>query len=106
MMEASSRRRQTGRTPAISFEFFPPKDDEQASMLEETILRLACFRPSYVSVTYGAGGTSQQRSRGAVARMQGAGFRTAAHLTCAGASAADVEEAIDGFRAGGIESFV
>ena len=92
--------------PRISFEFFPPKTDAQVAMLEDTASRLARFRPSYVSVTYGAGGTSQDRSRGTVARMLGRGLPTAAHLTCAGASCDSVGDVIGKFRAAGIDRFV
>jgi methylenetetrahydrofolate reductase (NADPH) len=94
------------RPPAISFEFFPPKSEEQAAQLDETVERLARFRPLYVSVTYGAGGTSQERSFGAVRRMRAKGLRTAAHLTCAGASADSVKQAIGIFRVAGIDRFV
>jgi methylenetetrahydrofolate reductase (NADPH) len=92
--------------PAISFEFFPPKNPDQAAALDATIARLAPFRPHFVSVTYGAGGTSQERSFGAVNRVLAAGLTTAAHLTCAAASRASLAETIATFRAAGIERFV
>jgi len=94
------------RAPRISFEFFPPKTESQAAMLEDTASRLARFRPKYVSVTYGAGGTSQERSRGTVARMVARGLPTAAHLTCAGASSEAIGDVIAGFRAAGVDRFV
>jgi methylenetetrahydrofolate reductase (NADPH) len=94
------------RVPKISFEFFPPKNDEQAAALEDTVARLARLSPSFVSVTYGAGGTSQERSCGAVRRMLDRGLQTAAHLTCVGASRQDLGETIGRFRALGIERFV
>jgi methylenetetrahydrofolate reductase (NADPH) len=94
------------RTPAISFEFFPPKNEAQADMLGDTIEQLAAFDPHFVSITYGAGGSSQERSFGTVRRVMAAGFRTAAHLTCAGASTVALTETIDAFRAVGIERFV
>jgi methylenetetrahydrofolate reductase (NADPH) len=94
------------RTPAISFEFFPPKNDTQVEMLAETVERLAGFDPYFVSVTYGAGGSSQERSFGTVRRIKAAGLRTAAHLTCAGASCVSLNETISAFRAAGIERFV
>jgi methylenetetrahydrofolate reductase (NADPH) len=92
--------------PRISFEFFPPKSEAQAAMLEDTVMRLGRFQPHYVSVTYGAGGTSQDRSRGAVALMVARRLRTAAHLTCAGASRTALGETIAQFRATGIDRFV
>jgi methylenetetrahydrofolate reductase (NADH) len=92
--------------PEVSFEFFPPKTEAQTATLDETVCRLARFRPRYVSVTYGAGGTSQERSLGTVRRMHEYGLSTAAHITCAGASLESIEETIGWFRALGIERFV
>jgi methylenetetrahydrofolate reductase (NADPH) len=92
--------------PAISFEFFPPKNEAQAAILEDTVSRLAPFQPRYVSVTYGAGGSSQERSSGTVRRMMECGLRTAAHVTCAGASREALAETIGAFGAAGIRSFV
>ncbi len=94
------------RLPAVSFEFFPPKTEAQTTTLEQTVRRLARFKPSYVSVTYGAGGSSQERSLGTVGRMQDHGLATAAHITCAGASKDAVAQAIDWFRSLGIDRFV
>jgi methylenetetrahydrofolate reductase (NADPH) len=96
----------TAQSPAISFEFFPPKTDAQAEQFEEVLERLARLRPSYVSVTYGAGGSSQDRSFGTVRRTLAAGLSTVAHLTCAGASRGAVAEAIATFREAGISRFV
>src|SRR5687767_9146472 len=96
----------SARPPDISFEFFPPKNDAQAAMLDDTAARLARFRPNYVSVTYGAGGSSQERSVGTVRRIAALGFVTAAHVTCAGASRASLAETIAAFRRAGIERFV
>jgi methylenetetrahydrofolate reductase (NADPH) len=92
--------------PRISFEFFPPKTEAQAAMLDATTERLARYRPAYVSVTYGAGGTSQERSCGTVQDMAARGLPTAAHLTCAGASRKALGEVIARFRAAGIVRFV
>lgn len=104
MIGAASRGH--SRPPKISFEFFPPKNAEQAAMLDGTLARLAGFRPNYVSVTYGAGGTSQERSVGTVSRIAGMGIPIAAHLTCAGASRDSLAETIGTFRGKGIERFV
>jgi methylenetetrahydrofolate reductase (NADPH) len=90
----------------VSVEFFPPKNEAQAAVLEETAARLARFRPSYVSVTYGAGGTSQERSCGTVRRMLELALTTAAHVTCAGASRAALAATIELFRTAGVERFV
>jgi methylenetetrahydrofolate reductase (NADPH) len=92
--------------PSISFEFFPPKTDAQVSMLEESVARLGRYRPAYVSVTYGAGGTTQERSCGAVLGMMRRGLATAAHLTCAAASRDSLSETIGWFRERRVERFV
>jgi len=96
----------TQRAPALSFEFFPPKTEAQAATLDDSVRRLSRYRPRYVSVTYGAGGSSQERSLGTVKRMREHGLSTAAHITCAGASHAAIDETIGWFREIGIERFV
>jgi methylenetetrahydrofolate reductase (NADPH) len=94
------------RAPALSFEFFPPKNDAQAAALDATIAALAPYRPPLVSVTYGAGGSSQERSVGTVGQVIAAGLATAAHLTCAGATRRAVMEVIRTYRGMGVERFV
>ena len=71
----------------VSFEFFPPKTDEMESTLWETIERLAPLRPNFVSVTYGAGGSTRERTHATVKRILAETSLTpAAHLTCVGAT--------------------
>ena len=106
MTHASLRSIPKLRPPAISFEFFPPKSEAQAEVLDDTIARLRRFQPHYVSVTYGAGGTSQERSIGTVRRVSETGLTTAAHLTCAGADRASLDDTIACFRSMGIDRFV
>lgn len=107
------RRRESSRVVSIrerivmSFEFFPPKDDEGARRLEDTIDRLAALGPEFFSMTYGAGGSSRDRSLAAVTGMLERGqVPVAAHLTCVGSSAAEIDEAIDAFAARGVRHFV
>ena len=77
---------------AISLEFFPPKTDKSCERLFQTISRLVPLRPSFVSVTYGAGGTTRERTHRLVARLKHETTLTiAAHLTCVGST----EEEID-----------
>ena len=102
----SAFRDASARQPVFSFEFFPPKDEQQASQLDGTVARLAPFMPHVVSVTYGAGGSSQQRSFGTVRALAQRGLAVAAHLTCAGATCPEVVAAIREFRAAGIDRFV
>ncbi len=92
--------------PAISFEFFPPKNDAQTAMLNESVARLTRFRPRYISVTYGAGGSDQLRSCGTVRHMLDRRLATAAHVTCAGASREALAHVIAWFRKQGVKRFV
>lgn len=94
------------KQPALSFEFFPPKTEAQSEGLADTALRLARYGPSYASVTYGAGGSSQERSFGTVRQIMKLGLPVAAHLTCAGASTAALADAIRAFRTAGVARFV
>src|SRR5690349_1038092 len=74
----------TGK-PTISFEFFPPKTDEGFAALYKTIEELRPLKPSYVSVTYGAGGSTRSKTLELAGRIQNEiGFNTVAHLTCVG----------------------
>jgi methylenetetrahydrofolate reductase (NADPH) len=73
--------------PTFSFEFFPPKSDQAARQLEETIADLRELHPSFVSVTYGAGGSTRERTIEVVTRVKReTGIEAMAHLTCVGAS--------------------
>jgi methylenetetrahydrofolate reductase (NADPH) len=77
--------------PAVSFEFFPPGDEAMAQQLWQAVQRLAPLRPSFVSVTYGADGSTRTRTHEFVSRvMQETDLRVAPHLTCVGASRAEV----------------
>ncbi|MEM6971940.1 MAG: methylenetetrahydrofolate reductase [NAD(P)H] [Pseudomonadota bacterium] len=80
-----------GTAPTISFEFFPPKTPKSAAALWQSVERLAPLGPSFVSVTYGAGGTTRDRTMSAIlAMVQRAQLTVAGHLTCVGASRDDV----------------
>ena len=83
------------RTPdevRVSFEFFPPKTEKMEQNLWRAIERLAPLAPEFVSVTYGAGGTTRERTHDTVMAIQDrAGLKAAAHLTCVGAATEDVD---------------
>lgn len=86
-----------GHPPApditISFELFPPKTEKGLETLDEAVDRLAALNPEYFSVTYGAGGTTRDRTRGVVTRVaKRTGLPVAHHLTCVNASRAEIEE--------------
>ena len=77
---------------AVSFEFFPPKTEKMAETLWDSILTLAPLGPRFVSVTYGAGGSTRERTHATVERiLKETGLTPAAHLTCVGASRAEVD---------------
>jgi len=77
--------------PAVSFEFFPPGDEAMAQQLWQSVQRLAPLRPSFVSVTYGADGSTRTRTHEFVQRvLTETDLRVAPHLTCVGASCAEV----------------
>jgi methylenetetrahydrofolate reductase (NADPH) len=91
----------------VSFEFFPPKSAEANANLWETVDRLKGFSPSFVSVTYGAGGTDQERSFGVVDRLlSGTDFATAAHLTCVGSTSDETDAVVDRMWSLGVRHIV
>lgn len=95
------------RTPTVSFEFFPPKSLEASFRLWDCIHALAPFAPSFVSVTYGAGGTTRQITHeavGAIGRMTG--LDVAAHLTCVDASREETMQIAEGYAAQGVRQIV
>jgi len=81
------------KPPSISFEFFPPKTEEMERNLWEVIGRLAPLAPNFVSVTYGAGGSTRERTHATIARILAETSLTpAAHLTCVDAARADIDD--------------
>jgi methylenetetrahydrofolate reductase (NADPH) len=94
-----------GRT--YSFEFFPPKTDEAARSLEKTIGELAPLGPSFVSVTYGAGGSTRERTRDIVVHIQrDAGITAMAHLTCIAHQPEDLVSLLRQYHEAGIENIL
>lgn len=91
----------------FSFEFFPPKSTDAEEQLWTTISELASWNPDFVSVTYGAGGTTQAPTLSTVSRLIGeTPLRTASHLTCVGATKEEVNAVVAQFRASGCRRFV
>ena len=91
----------------ISFEFSPPKTPEAEESLWKAIRRLAPLNPDFISVTYGAGGSTRDRTHRTVVRvLSETGLTPAAHLTCVNASRAEVDEVIRGYWAAGIRHIV
>lgn len=91
--------------PSYSFEFFPPKDDEGEELLWQTIAELEPLAPTFVSVTYGAGGTSQERTVRVTARIaESTSMRPVGHLTLVGQSRGDVESVLKQYAAAGVDN--
>jgi methylenetetrahydrofolate reductase (NADPH) len=96
-----------GSSPAISFEFFPPKDQEGVDRLFATVADLAPFAPAYVSVTYGAGGSTRQLTVDLVGRIQReVGIEAMAHLTCVGATQAELAGVLDQLEQKGVQNVI
>ncbi|WP_170440630.1 methylenetetrahydrofolate reductase [NAD(P)H] [Ruegeria arenilitoris] len=93
--------------PEISFEFFPPQTLEASFRLWDTVQTLAPLAPRFVSVTYGAGGTTRELTRDAVATLhKSSGLKVAAHLTCVDASRSETLSIADSFAAAGVTDIV
>ncbi|WP_171235643.1 methylenetetrahydrofolate reductase [NAD(P)H] [Ruegeria sp. HKCCA6837] len=93
--------------PEISFEFFPPKTLEASFRLWDTVQTLAPLDPRFVSVTYGAGGTTRELTRDAVSTLhKSSGLNVAAHLTCVDASRQETLEIADTFARAGVQDIV
>ncbi|HXQ50382.1 MAG TPA: methylenetetrahydrofolate reductase [NAD(P)H] [Stellaceae bacterium] len=95
------------RRPAVSFEFFPPKTAEMEERLWQTVQRLAPLAPRFVSVTYGAGGTTRERIHATVRRIgKATALQAAAHLTCVGASRGEVDAVARSYWESGVRHLV
>jgi len=91
--------------PSISFEFFPPKTDEAAAQLERTIAELAPLRPAFVSVTWGAGGSTRDKTIDIVSHVQRqTGIEAMAHLTCVGSTRDELADVLDRLTGAGVRN--
>lgn len=91
----------------VSFEFFPPKTDAMEERFWDSIGKLAPLHPRFVSVTYGAGGSTRERTLRMVSRIKSeTGVDAAAHLTCVGATRDEVDAVVRGYQAAGITRIV
>ena len=97
----------TARRPCISFEFFPPKTDEGVEKLMATVRSLRILNPAFVSVTYGAGGSSRARTLEVVRRIKGElDIEPMAHVTCVGHSRAELRDLFGRLRDDGVENIM
>jgi methylenetetrahydrofolate reductase (NADPH) len=91
----------------VSFEFFPPKTEEMDKTLWESITRLAPLRPNFVSVTYGAGGSTRERTHATVKRILAeTALMPAAHLTCVAATRDEIDGVIRSYHEAGVRHIV
>ena len=91
----------------ISFEFFPPKTDAMEEKFWDSVHKLAPLKPRFVSVTYGAGGSTRERTLRMVSSIKAdTGVDAAAHLTCVGATRDEVDAVVRGYQAAGINRIV
>ena len=102
-----SRRPDIGDKIRVSFEFFPPKTDEMERKLWETVQRLEPLAPQFVSVTYGAGGSTRERTERTVRRiLNETSLTPTAHMTCVDAPRSEVDAVIRAFADMGVRRFV
>jgi methylenetetrahydrofolate reductase (NADPH) len=93
--------------PSFSFEFFPPKSEEAAAQLETTISELRPLEPTFVSVTYGAGGSSREKTIDIVSRIKhDTGIEAMAHLTCVGSPREEILEVLHRLVDAGVENLL
>jgi methylenetetrahydrofolate reductase (NADPH) len=93
--------------PAVlSFEFFPPNTPEGLARLRETRLALNALEPAFFSVTYGAGGATQEKTVGVISEMASEGLTVAPHISCIGATRSGIAELLDNYRAQGVKRLV
>src|SRR3990172_9398449 len=91
--------------PCFSFEFFPPKNDAGMDALFQSLTELALLEPGFVSVTYGAGGSTRDRTIEIVTRVKrSVGIEAMAHLTCVGHSKAELTGLLERLQDAGIEN--
>ncbi len=92
---------------AVSFEFFPPRNEEMEAQLWRSIARLAPLNPAFVSVTYGAGGSTRERTHSTIKRILAeTNLKPAAHLTCVGASRTAIDDVVHDYLKSGINHIV
>lgn len=91
---------------AISFEFFPPKTADGIASLRETRVQLAKFKPEFFSVTFGAGGSTRDRTMDTVLEMHKEGFNAAPHISCVSSSKEEIRDLLHTYQSQGIKRIV
>ena len=90
----------------LSFEFFPPKTAEGIDKLRETRQQLAKYAPEFFSVTFGAGGSTRDRTMDTVLEIQAEGFSAAPHISCISSSKSEIRELLHAYQSRGIQRLV
>jgi methylenetetrahydrofolate reductase (NADPH) len=107
MTQLAIATQQGSTAPNVSFEFFPPKTDKMEAKLWESVARLSPMTPRFVSVTYGAGGSTRDRTHATVAKIaQDTPLTPAAHLTCVSATKEDVLQVAEDYWNAGVKHIV
>ena len=97
----------SGQRFNISYEFFPPKTPEMEAQLWQSVKRLEALKPHFVSVTYGAGGSTRERTHAIVSRIaRETHMKPAAHLTCVSSSSAEIDDILHGYWDAGVRHIV
>ena len=106
-VETFRQSRERSTPISVSFEFFPPKTEEMEQTLWASVARLAPLKPNFVSVTYGAGGSTRERTHATIVRiLEETKLKPAAHLTCVAATRADVDAVIGAYAQAGVRHIV
>ena len=106
-LQARVERLSEGGSPQVSFEFFPPRRADAETKLWREIIRLEALEPRFVSVTYGAGGSTRERTHRIVSRIRNESLlEPAAHLTCVGATREEIQEIARRYWAAGVRHIV
>ena len=95
-----------GRGRFVSFELWPPRSAESAAALEDALAGLAALRPAFVAITYGAGGSTRERTHELVARLAGTELLPLAHLTCAAHGRAELVALLERYLAAGVRDLL
>ncbi len=107
MLHSPARLSRSGAPVRVSFEFFPPKTEEMEKTLWEAIARLEPLAPNFVSITYGAGGTTRARTHATVERIVNeTSLKPAAHLTCVGATKSEIDAVVGAYYDAGVRHIV
>ena len=95
-----------GQGRFVSFELWPPRSPESGAALEEALAGLAALRPAFVAITYGAGGSTRERTHALVSRLAGSELLPLAHLTCAAHGRAELVELLSRYLDAGVRDLL